>query len=231
MKKLLIVLVSLAATSALAQDCPKYMNVLAVNGLNMRSKPESNARIVTNVAFGKQVEILERTEMQLKLGWINDHWYRVRYRGREGFIYGGYLSELRAPEKQPAKKLSDLLPLYGTLAFETEGSVIESKEGLGSDTVNIQIVKFTNGAELELELGKDGSKAVLILPASVQEAYVLVEALLKTHGMASLLDSLRFIHGRDGILTRVNNANGSILIRPIDNGMTSITFTHQMAME
>ncbi len=231
MKKLIVILVSAIGLNAFAQDSPKHMNVLAVNGLNMRSKPESNARVVTKVDYGKQVEIVEKTQVELNLGWVSDHWYKVRFRGREGFIYGGYLSHLPAPNVQQTQAISDLLPLYGASAFETDGSVIETKEWFGNDTVKIQVVKFTNGAELELELGKNGSKAVLVLPATVQEAYVLVEALLKTHGMTSMLDSLRFIRGRDGMLKRVNNASGSILIRPVDKEVTAITLTHQTATD
>lgn len=225
MKKLIVILVSAIGLNAFAQDSPKHMNVLAVNGLNMRSKPESNSRIITKVDYGKQVEILEKTKVELKLGWVSDHWYKVRFRGREGFIYGGYLSELVAPNVQEVQAISDLLPLYCTAAFTIQGSPIITSEVEGTDTLMLQLVKFTNGAELELEHAIDRSKAVLILPVSIQEAYVLLEALLKSNNSQELLNELRFIRSKDGALSKVTNANGTISIKSFDKGFVAMQLT------
>ncbi|MDB4678269.1 SH3 domain-containing protein [bacterium] len=89
MKKLLAILVTVIGVNAMAQENPSHLNVLAVNGLNMRSQPESKSRVVTKVPYGKQVEIIEKTDNELELGWVKDHWYKVRFRGREGYIFGG----------------------------------------------------------------------------------------------------------------------------------------------
>ena len=88
MKKLLVILLGVLTTGAIAQNNPKYLNVLASSGLNMRSQPDARSRIITNVPFGKKVEVQEKTKTQLKSGWIKDNWYRVKYRGREGYIFG-----------------------------------------------------------------------------------------------------------------------------------------------
>lgn len=231
MKTLVAVVVAILPLVGIvqAQDSPKHMNVLAVNGLNMRSNPESNSRVVTKVDYGKQVEILERTKVELKLGWVTENWFKVRYRGREGFIYGGYLSELQAPGTQQAKPLSDLMPMYCSAAFRMQGNPVKTNEVNGTDTLKLQLVKFTNGAELELEQATDKFQAVLILPATMQEAYVLLEALLKSSGYDELLNELRFIRGRDGVLSRVNNADGTISIRPFDEGLTAIRLTEFLA--
>lgn len=225
MKKLIVILVSAIGLNAFAQDSPKHMNVLAVNGLNMRSKPESNARVVTKVDYGKQVEIVEKTQVELKLGWVSDHWYKVRFRGREGFIYGGYLSHLPAPNVQQTQAISNLLPLYCTAAFTNQGSPIVTSEVEGTDTLKVKLIEFTNGAELELEQTTDRSKALLILPVSVQEAYVLLEAFLKSNNSQELLNELRFIRSEDGTLSKVNNANGTISIKGFDKGLTAMQLT------
>ena len=223
MKTLLIALVTVIATSGMAQDNPKYMNVMAVNGLNMRSKPEADARIVTKVAYGKRVEILEQTKVQLQLGWVTDNWYKVKYRGREGFIYGGYLSELKAPLDMQTQRMSDLLPLYATQSFKPNGKPIETIEtNRRGDTLKHTLVKFENGVELELEVDAESHTAMLILPATVQDAYVLLEALLKLNGMKDQLDNLRVVQNADGELRKVTNATGTVSIKEFADGHTAI---------
>lgn len=214
MRTLLIALATVIASTGMAQDNPKFMNVMAVNGLNMRSKPEADARIVTKVAYGKRVEILEQTKVQLQLGWITDNWYKVKYRGREGFIYGGYLSELKAPLELQAKQLSDLLPLYATQSFKPDGKPVETIEtNRRGDTLKHTLVRFENGVELELEADAESHTTMLILPTSVQGAYVLLEALLKQNGMKDQLDNLRFVQDSNKELSKVSNAAGTITIK------------------
>ncbi len=225
MKKLIVVLISVVSLSAAAQDNPKYLNVMAVNGLNMRSQPDAKSRVVTKVAYGNKVEIMEKSKVQLQLGWVSDHWYKVAYRGREGFIFGGYLSGYAAPKLQKTQKLSDLLPLYCTKTYTMAGNPVLTTEVIGHDTLKLQLVKFKNGAELELENSRDRSQATLIIPGSVQDAYVFLEALLKSNESEELLDELRFIRGKDGLLSRVNNANETISIKSFDDGLTVIKLT------
>jgi uncharacterized protein YgiM (DUF1202 family) len=223
MKTLLIALLTVGTTLATAQENPKYMHVMAVNGLNMRSKPESDARIVTKVAFGKQVEILEETKVQLQLGWVTDNWYKVQYRGREGFIYGGYLSELNPPMELQANRISDLLPLYATQNYKALGNPTETIEtDRRGDTLKHTLVKFENGVELEAEDDAESHTATLILPATVQDAYVLLEALLKLNGMKEQLDNLRFVQNTNGNLRKVTNATGTVSIKEFADGHTAI---------
>lgn len=224
MRTLLIALVTVIASTAMAQDNPKlFMNVLAVNGLNMRSKPEADARIVTKVAYGKQVEVLQETKVQLQLGWITANWYKVKYRGREGFIYGGYLSELKPPMQLQAQRMSDLLPIYATKSFLPDGKPIETIEtNRRGDTLKHTLVKFKHGIELELENDSDSHTALLILPAAVQDVYVLLEALLKENGMKDELDNLRFVQNPNNELSKVTNAAGTISIKEYADGKTAL---------
>ena len=228
MKKLLVVLVSVIGFNAIAQDIPSHLNVLAVNGLNMRSQPESKSRVVTKVPYAKQVEILEKTDHELQLGWVQDNWYKVRFRGREGYIFGGYLSELNAPinSKNP-RRLSDLLPIYCSSAFEREGEPIISKEvSRSGDTLYHTLIRLSQGAELELERYNNRETATLLLPTSIQETYVLLEALLKESDNSLLLNQLRFIKGKDGTLSRISHADGSILIKALSSKRTELRMTN-----
>ena len=223
MRALLIALATVIPSTGTAQDNPKFMNVMAVNGLNMRSKPEADARIVTKVVHGKRVEILAQTKVQLQLGWITDTWYKVKYRGREGFIYGGYLSVLSAPVDLLAQRMSDLLPLYATRSFKPVSEPIETIEtNRRGDTLKHTLVKFENGVELELEADADSHTAMLILPVAVQDTYVLLEALLKQNGMKDQLDNLLFVQDSNKQLSKVSNSAGNISITEYADGKTAL---------
>lgn len=231
MKKLLVILVSVIGLNAMAQDHPKVMNVLAVNGLNMRSQPDGNARVVTKVAFGKSVEVLEKTNVELQLGWIKDHWYKVRFRGREGYIFGGYLSALPAPMAEATTTMAaEMLVTYCANTLKQEGETLNATERLrNGDTLYYSLLKFQGGAELELETQGDRSSAKLLLNTSVQSAYVLLEALLKSNGQAEMLDGLRFVKGKDGLLSRISNAESTISIRQLSDELTELKLTSYTA--
>ncbi|MBI1287783.1 MAG: SH3 domain-containing protein [Flavobacteriales bacterium] len=226
MKKLLVILISLVGLQTTAQNTPKHLNVMAVNGLNMRSQPDGHSRVVTKVPFGKQVEILEQTDVELQLGWITDHWYKVRFRGREGFIFGGYLSSLPAPLAVQVSSLSEVLPAYCKDVLTQEGDAVAATERTRTgDTLFYSMMKFAEGVELESESQSERTTSKLLLPVNVQQSYVLLEALLKSSGNTPLLDQLRFVKGADGKLTRISIADGSISVKAVSDELTELTFT------
>jgi len=227
MKKLLVILVTVIGLNANAQDNLTHLNVLAVNGLNMRSQPDSKARVVTKTPYGKQVGILEKTDKELQLGWIKDHWYKVSFRGREGYIFGGYLSQLNAPvDLEASNQLSQLLLTYCTSTLTlTEEPVVSAEASRSGDTLHHALYKYDKGIELETENEGERNTATLLIPRSIQETYVLLEALLKLSGNSELLDELRFVKGKDGQLVRISNADGSILIRTLSAERTELKMT------
>lgn len=225
MKKLIGMLAMVVAVSATAQNQTEFMNVLATNGLNMRSKPEATARIVSKVAYGKRVEVLEKIDTQLKLGWITDNWYKVRYRGREGYIFGGYLSDLPAPGEITTLQLSTMLKAYTTTHFKSLQPATETIEVEGTDTLKHTLAVFENGVELEIENITDRQTASLILNASVQECYVLLEALLKQNGFKVELENLRFVKKDNGDLTRITSSNQTIFIKGFADSRAVISLT------
>ena len=224
MKKLVVLLISVVAINATAQDNPKYLNVLAVNGLNMRSQPDSKARVITKVLYGKRVEVMQKTKAELQLGWIKDNWYQVKYRGREGYIFGGYLNELPAPTGiEETKLIADLLPTYCTTAFKPAGAPILTTEvEYRGDTLKHALHVFASGQELEIENSSKRRTTKLLLNSSILETYVLLEALLKQSDNSDLLDELRFVKSKDGNLMRINDSAGTISIKRFSNEKTEL---------
>ncbi len=226
-KKLLVLLLSVFAIEAMAQDSPTYLNVMATNGLNMRSKPETNARIITKVPFGKRVEVKEKTKVALQLGWIKDQWYHVQFRGREGYIFGGYLSELPTPQTVTnTTNLPELLVFYCRGAFSSNAKPVSTIEpNKGADTLYHILERYNGGIELEMEQQGDRRTVKLLLPSDIEKSYVLLESLLKNGNRKELLEQLRFVKGKDGKLSRISNAEGSIQLKKLSDDQVELRLT------
>jgi len=80
---------------------------------------------------------------------------------------------------------------------------------------------------LELERYGNRETVTLLLPNSIHETYVLLEALLKESGNSQLLDEMRFIKGKDGMLSRISHADGSVLIKALSSERTALRMTDQ----
>ncbi len=55
--------------------------IVMANGLNMREQPDIEGTIVDKLEFGTRVHIVDKAE----------HWSKVEYSGREGWVYDSYL--------------------------------------------------------------------------------------------------------------------------------------------
>lgn len=214
MRKLLIILFAAFAVEVIAQDNPKYLNVLASSGLNMRSAPDAKARVITKVPYGKQVEVLEKTKTEFRSGWITDQWYKVHFRGREGFLFGGYLSELKAPPKNlQVDMLPQLAVEYCSFSLkQLNASEITKEPTVAGDTLQHCLIKYANGVELESEIEGNRMETKLLAATSPAQLYVLLESLLMQAGKTSILNELRFIQGKDGQMKSVTHPEGLIRI-------------------
>ena len=216
MKTLIIMLLIGTTFQLAAQEDPKYLNVLASNGLNMRSRPEETARIMTRIPYGSMVEVLELTDAKLQLGWITDKWYLVRFRGREGYVFGGYLSTLKAPVQNGSGQLPELLVDYCKSSFHESIPTVETMELFSAkDTLVHRLSRFDGGHALEQEIRGERLSAKLLIRTSMQDAFVLLEALLKQNEMDHILDELRFVKNREGQLSRISTASGSVKLQQL----------------
>lgn len=221
-KRILIILAAFIGFNAMAQEPPRYLNVLAVNGLNMRTQPEANARIVTKVAYGQRVEVLELTDVKLQLGWVNDRWYKVRFHGREGYLFGGYLSTMNAPLAiLTSTTYRDMLTAYVD-GLKQVGGTVETLERTRSDTLKHRLLTYEGGMEMEQEDRAERKVTELLLPTTVEKTLVLLEALLKTTGKGDIIETLRFVQNTDGTLRKVSTADGSIRIQKLNDEVVEL---------
>ena len=203
---------ALMFNAALAQETEK-LNVLAANGLNMRSKPDIHSRVVTKIPYGKSVEVIDVGQQELQVGWVKGHWHHVRYRGREGYVFGGYLSVFNPPQEMKSNNLSDLLLEYCEQQWHlVKEPVVTLEMGVFGDTITHTLKHYENDAELELEREADRTSCKLILNGTVEEIYVLLEAILNQAEMRNVLDGFRYVKNATGQLSRITTADRSVEI-------------------
>lgn len=62
--------------------------------VNIRSNPSVKSKVIGLAVFGDPVIILEKTNIKEKLYDINAYWYRVEWKGKTGYIWGGLVSTM-----------------------------------------------------------------------------------------------------------------------------------------
>ncbi len=77
-------------------------SVIAANGLNMRSKPNTTSTKVANIPYGEKVQILHRDHYGLDTVYtiktelgdhpVYGHWQKVQYKEYVGYVHNAFLS-------------------------------------------------------------------------------------------------------------------------------------------
>lgn len=101
---LVLLAVMIAACSKGGNDATKSESVMYVDagaGLRMRSSADTGAAVILTIPNGSQVAVLEIAEPQIEISGKTGRWTKVQYQGKEGWVFGGYLSASK-PAASPA---------------------------------------------------------------------------------------------------------------------------------
>ena len=79
----------------------KYRWVRAKGGLSLRVSPATNAKRIRIIPDKAKVRFLGEAGSELTLSGRFGRWSRVNYRGKNGWVFGGFLSELAPGQKPP----------------------------------------------------------------------------------------------------------------------------------
>ena len=73
----------------------------------MRDLPKKDGKIVGDFALGNKLSILELSKEKDKVGDVEAHWYKVKSGNKEGWVFGGFVSEKQvANTEETAAKLA-----------------------------------------------------------------------------------------------------------------------------
>jgi uncharacterized protein YgiM (DUF1202 family) len=81
--------------SALANT--EYTYIAALSGMNMRASPDQKGEIILLVPYGKQVEVLGKTDKYLEIEGIVGEWYKIKFNEKEGYVFSGFLLNFQPP--------------------------------------------------------------------------------------------------------------------------------------
>lgn len=87
-----------------ALPIPSYCG--SVSGLRMRDKPDLNAGKIAVIPYGEKIDLLEIQDDTAEIDSIRDYWCRVRYDGKIGWVFGGYLfrNDPKTTKNKPASQ-------------------------------------------------------------------------------------------------------------------------------
>jgi hypothetical protein len=99
---------SLALFLLFVSGCEKPVNpfgpplyyVSTVSGLSVRESPGLNGKLIDLLPYNKEVQILERSDLSLEIGYLSGHWVKIQYASdedeksiKQGWVFDGYLSD------------------------------------------------------------------------------------------------------------------------------------------
>lgn len=195
-------------------------NVFAPSGLKVKSRPSMRrTRTMGIIPYGAQVEVLDTTDQELLVDWINARWVEVKYEGEPGYIFSGYLSTLPTPpvaSDSCYNNYSRLLKEYALAHFARLGRPdtirVLPPEGR-EDHVRV-VQELEGGYSLVSHRYRGGTSTELILPASrLEEAFILMSALLNNcPDDQTLWDNLLFVKNRSKEIYKIYDRTGYVAI-------------------
>ena len=157
--------------------------ILAKSGLTLRAKPDPNGEKVAIVGYATAVTVSTQDLRDRKSHSVDDSgyklngfWVKVKADGKEGYIFDGYLSKLKAPSKTPFENLKD-----GEDFIETYYATNSAKAGqpipfIGNEPDYPKYQqKYQDGALIEMERHEVGVVRHMRLPkgTSLEEGYLI----------------------------------------------------------
>jgi hypothetical protein len=196
------------------------LNVFAPSGLKVKSRPSMRrTRTMGILPYGAQVEVVDTTDQELLVDWINARWVEVKYQGESGYIFSGYLSRLPVPPTEPDSCYHDysrLLREYVLTHFVRQGrpdTLRVAPQEAREDHVRV-MQALEGGYELISHSYRGGNSTELILPDSqLEEAFILMSALLNNCLDDDLLwDNLLFVKNRSKEIYKIYDRTGYVAI-------------------
>lgn len=161
--------------------------VHAGSGLILRKTPDAKGERILTLAHGDAVKVLKtdfkkkpHSVVEFKGFTIKGFWVKVSTAGgKEGYVFDGYLSKLRAPVAivDDSNSGYSTVELYLLAQSEKKGERIELPKGETRYERYKQL--FKNGSEAEVDYGEGGSSQKITFQKgiSLEEGYLIGKAL------------------------------------------------------
>ncbi len=223
------IIVCLLAVSAEAKETePSTGFVTAFSGLKLRVSPGSQGQVLKVIPYGESVEIMEVSDVQQRIEWLEGNWIKVSYLGIEGYVFDGFVTTMVLPEDDVELSNEDSDLTYPLLAY------IEKNHNLMSmpdSTVrhNTQKVGYQyDNISLNTEESRYHFKVVSEFEnIKLKDAYNLMRSMLLTKQERQEFErQTLFIKNRDGVVDNIKiGIENPVQIKKSKNGNVKITVT------
>jgi hypothetical protein len=133
--------------------CTTLYRVIAKSGINVRNSPESTAELVFKVPRNQLVTVCSAYASEVEeIEGVKSRWMEIRYRGKKGFAFGGFLSEeetydLILTEGIFYERSEYWISEYNALTIDSNGvgmKLVDIKDYLADQVVDIEKLKNEN---------------------------------------------------------------------------------------
>jgi hypothetical protein len=152
LKKILAIALVCNVVMATAQE-QKEAYVAAESGLSLRDQPDVSAKMLTKLAYGDVIGIIEKTDEKLVIldggKKISGEWVKVETRNHIGYVFNGYLSPYK---------------IARTINLKLDKLNVEIKDLATSDYKRFHDLKEEDTASINVDArdSPEGKKIVLV---------------------------------------------------------------------
>ncbi len=199
------------------------LTVSASSGLNMRTVPGINSKIIKKLNVGDQVTIIH-DELGLgytdRIDWVDGEWILIEHKDDLGYVFDGFLTNLPIPEEDDEFSCLDLDLSSSIEAYSKNNFTPQAAPDTIMGSINIVSHKYVEGHTLiQRETYYDYRTELELTNTNVMEAYHILYAMLGSKPeKISFVNKSTFIEDELGMIRRVQiNLENPVYITKKEN--------------
>ena len=126
--------------------------VAAESGLSLRDQPDVSGKMLSKLAYGEAIGVLEKTDKKLVVldggKKVSGEWVKVETRNHIGYVFNGYLSSTKISK---------------TIRLDLDQLNVEIKNLATSDYKRLHNLKQTDSTTIHVDLGASPEKKQIVL--------------------------------------------------------------------
>ena len=126
--------------------------VSAESGLSLRDQPDVSGKMLSKLAYGEAIGVLEKTDHKLVIldggKKVSGGWVKVETRNHIGYVFNGYLSSTKISK---------------TIRLDLDQLNVEIKNLATSDSKRLHNLKQTDSTTIHVDLGASPEKKQIVL--------------------------------------------------------------------
>tara|TARA_R110002111_G_scaffold169849_3_gene235641 strand:+ start:2239 stop:3090 length:852 start_codon:yes stop_codon:yes gene_type:complete len=149
LKQILAVGLLLGVTTISAQE---QAYVAAESGLSLRDQPDVSGKMLSKLAYGEAIGVLEKTDKKLVIldagEKVSGEWVKVETRNHIGYVFNGYLSSTKISK---------------TIRLDLDKLNVEIKNLATSDYKRLHNLRQQDSAKINVDLGASPERKQIVL--------------------------------------------------------------------